>query len=51
MIIIKEAGRKSVQQLPDFGSYSTDCSVILQVSLLYQLIHTIQLGQTFSELR
>ena len=26
------AGRKPVQELSDFVSYSTDCSVILQVS-------------------
>ena len=31
MIITKEAGQKSAQYLPDFGSYSTECSVILQV--------------------
>ena len=31
-IITKEAGRKSVQKNPDFGSYSTVCSVILHVS-------------------
>ena len=34
IIIIKEAGRKSVQyKLPDFGSYSTNCADLLRGSL------------------
>ena len=38
MIIIKEAGRKSLHLLPDFGSFSTDCSVILdQLANLYSI--------------
>ena len=52
ILIIKEAGRKSVQLLPDFGSYSTECSVIIEVRVeeAVERISTCKLQRVEDEL-